>query len=301
MSASHTKTNSKNQKKPDLKKLKRLHESTSSESDTSFSAEGMEQMISSLMDQKFGRFRQELNDDLKKMVEEHIAPLQGTVDEMQQQHDELKSSHDELLDRVTELEADNKILRNSVHDSQRMSNDTEQYSRKYSYRVTGMKQEASESPASAVVKLLKEKLHLPSIVPPDIAIAHPLPRPRHAAEDEPPPIYFRVANPHLRESILKNRKQLKGTGIAIRDDLTRLNAQLLNRVNPNKCDMVESSWFHNGKILFKPRGHNITVHIRPYEDIAKVIASAMAAAAARAARAAPRQAPNATPPTGRAS
>lgn len=60
--------------------------------------------------------------------------------------------------------------------------------------------------------------------------------------------------------------------------MTRLNATLLNRAKNH--DGVESAWFHNGKVLFKPNGINKTLHVMPYEDLNTIIRRATETAAA---------------------
>lgn len=266
------------QTKSDSKRSKRQHESSSSETDP----DALSEMISRLLDEKLADLRTQLNVDLAKTVSDTVdgklVPLWETVGELEKDQDELSKELRELVDRVAKLEAENVNLRKAAQESLRMCNDMEQYTRKYSFRVTGWKA-VEENPATSIVTLLQQKLHMASVNLADIAIAHPLPKPTHSSPDEPSPIYFRLSNLNLRQEILKKRKVLKGSGVAIRDDLTKLNVQLLNRVNPNKCENVDSSWFHNGKVLLRPKGVNKTVQIRPFQDLAEVLSESTSASA----------------------
>lgn len=258
--------------KPDSKRNKREHVSTSSESDDP-------DKLAKLLDQKLSQLRKELHEDMIKTIEEKVVPLLSTVNEVVKEVKDLRSEVDvfkkkseDLEQRVAKLEEEKVQMSNIIQDSLRKANDTEQYSRKYSFRVVGAKREDNESCATTVLKILQHNIGLTSVKLADIAIAHPLPQPRGAPATSAPPIYFRLANPQMRESIMTSRKRLKGSGITIRDDMTRLNALVLNRTCNH--DSVESAWFHNGKILFRPKDINKVFHIMPYQDINLVITRA---------------------------
>ena len=57
-----------------------------------------------------------------------------------------------------------------------------------------------------------------------------------------------VARYHKMEAIQK-RRVLKGTGIVIQEDLTRMNMKLLEKLS--RLDTVESAWSRDGKLFTK--------------------------------------------------
>lgn len=142
--------------------------------------------------------------------------------------DVFKKKSEDLEQRVAKLEEEKAQMSDMIQDSLRKANDTEQYSRKYSFRVVGAKREDNESCAMTV----QHNIGLTTVKLAEIAIAHPLPQPRGAPATSTPQIYFRLANPQMREPIMTNRKRLKGSGITIRDDM-RLNALVLNSPKQN--------------------------------------------------------------------
>lgn len=232
--------------------------------------------IANLLDKKLSSFHTKLLSDMNTLIEEKIAPVWTMVNDVTKKQESLKgdlssleSNLSALEKRIVELEGEKTRLTAMVQDSLWRNNDIEQYMRKFSFRVTGAKQEAEDSCTTTVQKLLCNKLGLSSVQASDIAIAHPLPRPGSAPSDDPPPIYFRLANLGLRQNILTNRKRLKNSGITIRDDLTRLNLQLLNRAT--NSELVESCWYQNGKVLFKPEGGTKVLRLLPYQDITEII------------------------------
>ncbi len=290
--------------KQDMKRKKGLL-SSSSEGE-----ESGEETISRLLDVKLTKMRKDLQADMLKIIEEKLVPMWSIVNEIGKKVDDAKTEAGEIKEkaeslekrvaelegekehltdlekrvaelegekeqmtnmekRVAELEGEKVHLTNMAQDSLRKANDMEQYSRKYSFRVLGAERQENQSCSSAVHEILKTRLGLSEMKLADIAIAHPLPKYQGAAASDPAPIYFRLANPELREPIIKNRKKLKRTGITVKDDMTRLNATLLNRTKNHEG--VESAWFHNGKVLFKPNGSNRPLQIMPYQDLNGVI------------------------------
>ena len=55
-----------------------------------------------------------------------------------------------------------------------------------------------------------------------------------------------------RDEAIRRRKQLKGSGIVILEDLTTMNVKLMNRVKYH--DQIERSWSQNGKIIGFTKG-----------------------------------------------
>ena len=115
--------------------------------------------------------------------------------------------------------------------------------------------------AQAVVQLLQNRLKL-NIDIGDIMDVHLLP-----TRNKIPPLIVKFMRPFNLEQVLKARRNLKGRGIGISEDLTRRNIQLLNGVK-NSPGVVDA-WTQKGQIwckfgnekkmkvdLFKPLGQH---------------------------------------------
>ena len=70
----------------------------------------------------------------------------------------------------------------------------------------------------------------------------------------------------LRDSVVRQRRLLKGTGMTIVEDLTSLNVKTLNRVR--NSDLVATSWTWNGRIfaLLKSGKKVIVKPFQPLQD-----------------------------------
>ena len=128
-------------------------------------------------------------------------------------------------------------------------NDLEQYSRKTLIIITGHVVKNQDYLAK-VINVFKSNLKL-SVTPADLVAVHPLPR-RHRqgvsdSSDHPPLVLVNCLRPHLQDDVI--RLKLAGTKIVIREDLTKLNQQLLMRVKGRQD--VENVWSLKGTIFCK--------------------------------------------------
>jgi hypothetical protein len=69
-----------------------------------------------------------------------------------------------------------------------------------------------------------------------------------------------------RDSVVRQRRLIKGTGMTIVEDLTSLNVKTLNRVR--NSDLVATSWTWNGRIfaLLKSGKKVIVKPFQPLQD-----------------------------------
>ena len=66
------------------------------------------------------------------------------------------------------------------------------------------------------------------------------------------PIVLKFASKESRDRVLKNRRQLKSTGVSITEQLTLRKAALLKQASDLvKSQKLEAAWSHDGKILIK--------------------------------------------------
>ena len=176
----------------------------------------------------------QVNDTLTSIRQENAE-----LKEMVKQRDTIIES---LTERVTTVEQ-----RLRAQDS--LINDLEQYSRKTSIRITGLVVKNQDYLAE-VINVFKSNLKL-SVTPADLVAVHPLPRRQGVSDssDHPPPVLVKFVRPHLQADVIRARRKLVGTEIVIREDLTKLNQQLLMSVKGRQD--VENVWSVKGTIFCK--------------------------------------------------
>ena len=118
-----------------------------------------------------------------------------------------------------------------------------------SIRIYGVKESQNENSGEVVCDIMKEKLGI-ELCPGDINKVHRLNQ-VNPAVNKPRAIIVKFFSHAIKRRCVLNRKKLKGTGIVIAEDLTRVNSGVLNRARNHDC--VESTWSVEGKLFAKLR------------------------------------------------
>ena len=183
----------------------------------------------------------------KKLIELHVqtsGPNPRSVSSQQ--------AEPNLIDKI---EADVNLMKRYIDETARSVVLNNQYSRRTHIRVNGIKyKNDDENCAANVCSVLREKLKLSveELSEQDIEIAHRIRQNQSRGGDEgeprpPPSILVRFKYREKRDHLLKVRRQLKGSGINIQEDLAKELVQLRNRgINSKLYSNVFAS---HGKIF----------------------------------------------------
>ena len=120
----------------------------------------------------------------------------------------------------------------------------------------------------SVAKFCREKLHIQGIDSADIDVAHLVVRQQNgyaeASTQKTPTVLVRFYRREHRDFVIRRRRQLKGTGLTVIEDLTNLNVETFNRAR--NSPLVDKSWTWNGK-LYGLLKSGKKVWIKPYQAI----------------------------------
>lgn len=243
--------------------------------------------LAEVIQQEITAANQQQSKDLKAIFDAQLSDLTKKHTELEQRTVNLEKEKDDLKAQVVNLQTEVQNLKDNLkgHSSQindciKWSNKNEQYSRRNNIKIHGLALKDNEDCRVAVSNMLRDKLKL-HIKDGDIAAAHVVPRRQkpgtvdanQAGEDgearppPPPPIIVRffLAARDTRDEAIKRRKQLIGSHMAIYDDITTLNAKLLNRLKND--GRIKSAWSWMGKIYAENVGGKV-VKFEPFDDIA---------------------------------
>lgn len=234
--------------------------------------------------EEFGKLFEEYNEKLVAMEKR----LQ-VVEEITRKSEDRLSNVEDISKRLDTIDTDISTLKNNceinnmkkdIREATNIANDTEQYSRRNNIRIRGLTVQEHDDCKDVVADFLVNKLHLQDLRREDIEGAHPLPtsvsahRRRNAStRDEQsnsqqmePIIIVRFKSRRQRDSVMRQRRLLKGTRYTIIEDLTALNVQTLNRARNHGT--VTKTWTWNGKIFALTRdGQKILV--KPFQPISE--------------------------------
>lgn len=181
----------------------------------------------------------ELTNDLETLKNES-SNLKTELDKQIEKNEKLAKNYAALEEKMLERESLQKFHESRV-------NNLEQYTRNNSVRIYGLKDvdknESADESRDLVINTLNTKLHM-KIMPQEIDIAHRLGRFR---TDGDRPVICKFVSKATKKKVIGLRRQLKGTSIVIREDLTIKNAKLLEEVSGKK--EVRNAWSDEGKII----------------------------------------------------
>jgi hypothetical protein len=181
----------------------------------------------------------EFSNDIETLKNES-SDLKSELDKQIEKNEKLAKSYADLEEKMSE-----RVSLQKFHESR--LNTLEQYTRNNSVRIYGLKDvdksESADDSRDLVIKTLNDKLHM-KISPQEIDIAHRLGR---FQTDGDRPVICKFLSKATKKKIIGLRRQLKGTSIVIREDLTIKNAKLLEEVSGKK--EVRNAWSDEGKII----------------------------------------------------
>lgn len=216
-----------------------------------------------------------LEASLKNIFTEQFDRLESRVFDTEQKIDnEIKKATESLKSHKTETskkltDHEQRIYANErgvsenenyVYNMELNVNDLEQYTRRNSIRIHGMPEFRRENIFQRVSDYFYNEL---GEVQPDIEVAH-----RVGIKGQNPSVPRSIIVKFVRRSdkleVMLRRKQLKGTGVSISDDLTTRNVRLIKEARDN--ERLESVWSWDGKVYAKGlNGHKFL--LRPDTDV----------------------------------
>lgn len=191
-------------------------------------------------------------DSFDKSFIEYKQEVQKRLDHFESRVFEAEKKIDTFAKDNRLLKEENEKLKDRLFVVERGLNDTEQYGRRWNLRVFNVEETPSETAREATEKVcaiftdkLKVKTDLSMI-----EACHRTGDLSKAKKDKKcRPIIVRFKDRGHRDEILKNRKNLKGQGVSVGEDLTRYTADLCKAAFKHKS--VYASWTHNGNLLVK--------------------------------------------------
>ena len=188
------------------------------------------------MKQIFAKSNEELLERLDRKYEERLVMLEGRLTEVEAENKILKTELKSQSQRFTDLEK-------AVLESKRHAVQNEQNARRCNIRVYGVAEKEGENCKTEIYKIIRNKLSHP-ILDTDIVEAH---RVGIKRGERPRGIIVRMSSLAVKKTVLPKRRALKGSGIVFAEDLCRDMQLTLNRVQEDKRLM--NTWASDGKIF----------------------------------------------------
>ena len=173
------------------------------------------------------------------------------VDHQQEAH---KQKVTDLQKKVTYLEGDLARVKDDLDDH-------EQYSRRNSLHLYGIKEKKDKNTDTIVVELIKSKLDV-DVTEKDLDRSHRV-TPKNPSNG-PRPIIVKFARHNVRQKVYAVRTKLKGSQIFIREDLTVKKQKLMRETL--KHESIAKAWSTDGRIRALTK-ENKVVNITKLTDL----------------------------------
>ncbi|XP_052814252.1 uncharacterized protein LOC128241369 [Mya arenaria] len=208
----------------------------------------------------------EIFSDMKEIL---LGSVFLRIDKLENQQFDRDTDKEKQSKKIESLEKrikdkDNEIinLKREVHENESKNefahNEFEQYTRLNNIRIRGLPEtndkanpERPEETTQKLVKKLTERNI--NVTFDDIDIAHRLRKTTDGKRD----VIVRFKSRMKRDLVMRSKRSLRGTGIFIFDDLTKLNHDVFMSVRLKMKDEVDQAWVSNGKILYRNKQDRI--------------------------------------------
>nr|CAH7736523.1 unnamed protein product [Callosobruchus chinensis] len=174
-----------------------------------------------------------LNTILRKIEDTN----QGIVD--------LNKKLDDLQHEMLEVKQLSDSNRLKIEEANKKNEQMEQFLKRCNLRFFGIPETNNEKCRDVIINIIETKLKLSSISPEDIEVAF---RSGCSKENAPRVIFVRFYSARIKNDVYSNKKNLKGSRITIREDLTATRMTIVKeKIAKHGKNQV---WTTNGRIVW---------------------------------------------------
>ena len=197
------------------------------------------------LEQLESKLKQNGDANTERLIES-IQRLESTVFELQIEQDRLKREVKELKEERQILVEEVETTKSNLNFVIEKNNELEQYNRGNNIRVFGIRDVKREEKAVETEKAVRELIHNKlgyKLVDSDIEVAHRL---GSYQSNKDRAVIVRFNSRKVTEEVTSRRRALKGSGIVIAEDLTKINAARYQKVR--ELSGVVRAWTRRGEI-----------------------------------------------------
>lgn len=245
-------------------KRDRAEVESSDDSMISMSRNDLHDMITSAVNEAV---KSAVNDAIEKKIgdiqglKENIDIITSEMDRISTMVSEMKSALKEKDIVIADLGKTVSTLKSENVNLKCQLNDFENYQRKENLRIIGIPESKTEVSKTVVTEFFQKRDF--KVKEADIHIAH-----RVGKKDgtRPRAMIVRLFDRNKRDSVIKERRKLKGSGITIAEDVSAMTMKTLMRVQ--RSDGIDNAWIWNGKIFARHRSNpSVSFVVKPFQSV----------------------------------
>ena len=224
-----------------------------------------EDLVSSVLEQvlRSQEFQDLLKSSVEKALSKVLVPLRENIEENKGRIHELECQVESLAKETTKLDKLCDEMQRQNIDLVKKLDDAEQYSRRNCLRISGVPETEGENTDELVLDIASSRLRV-NISLSDIDRSHRTGKPDI---NKTRSIIVKFTSYRARNTFIRDRRKLKGSGIVVREDLTKLNQDLLAKTKSHQ--LVKSAWTTDGRItaLILKNGAEFRKKVRSINDL----------------------------------
>ena len=188
------------------------------------------------------------NEKALESVNTSLNELKGDVHTLHTQNAKMKQEIDELRNENEYLHGKMNEIEHRVNLALELAGDTAQYSRRNNIKIFGIEEKKDENVNAILENVIKDRLKITDFkVADDVKAAHRV-GPRATQPNAKPRTIIVRLRRRMRDRVVHAKKGvLKGTGIAVTEDLTRQTSNLYSVIKDQ--DIVEKAWTRDGRVM----------------------------------------------------
>ena len=198
-------------------------------------------------------------------VEDKTKELKDRMSQMEKENTQLSNQLKELKNEMKDLkDAD---IRSKAALSR--ANFNEQYSRKNNVKIMNLEEKGDETDE----KLMREVCELfqtkqVDISPEKVLAVHRIP----GKAGQPKPVLVKLINNSEKTKIMRKRSLFKTSGNRLVDDVTKLNAALIQRLNEHEA--IEQAWYFNGFVYARAKSSPRKYKFDIFDEVEEILTKA---------------------------
>ena len=209
-----------------------------------------------------------INVIIHEAVNKEFTKLLDRLDEQQGRIHDLEITQQQQASTIAQLRATVDVQCDTIQNLQNSVSDLEQYSRRNCLQIFGVPENSGECTDDIVCDIANAHLKVP-LSKADIDRSHRTGYPasesvqqtsgnntssHHPPKKRPRPIVVKFVSYRQRQSVISQRRKLKGSGIVIQEQLTKSNQRLLK--DTLKSKKVVTAWSSDGRIIASVKATN---------------------------------------------
>ena len=199
-------------------------------------------------------------------VDEKTKEIKNKMKSVEKENECLKKELVTVKSELTKTKTACSAAESQSKQALKIGNHNEQYSRKNNIKIMDVTQQDHESIEDLTTKVCDiVSEHGLSLDPQNIVAVHRIPGKINCTK----PVLIKLKNNHEKTKIMRKRSDFKNNGHRLVDDVTKMNAQLIQTLMER--DDVEQAWFFNGSVFAKGKGTEKRHKVELFDDIDKAL------------------------------